>query len=178
MAEKWSHPLFKTKLQGPMDDTGTQQHTIAERIEFVVAVEKHNWRPEDAAKVFGIPRTTLLGYVDAKDDLFSTEADPWTRRVTRPGLPPPTEGSEAPVVALVRQGAVDECARVIPGMSNKSGSAQKSWLTRFIGRNKLADHVARYPKKSKTSRSDQDAKAAKRHKPWQVHVLDASCTDC
>ncbi|GMF61336.1 unnamed protein product [Phytophthora fragariaefolia] len=138
----------------------TPNHTIAERIEFLVALEGNKWSQEEASDRFGIPRTTLLGYIAAKDDLFSTESDPWSRCVARPGLPPPTESSEALIVALVKQRdsagiplcrgeIIDESASVIPGVKGKSTSAQNSWLTRFIARHKFAFHNRRYPNKSK-----------------------------
>ncbi|GMF63949.1 unnamed protein product [Phytophthora fragariaefolia] len=119
----------------------TPSHTIAERIEFLVALERKKGSQEEASERFSIPRTTLLGYIAAKDDLFSTESDPWSRCVARPGLPPPTESSEALIVALVKQRDsagiplcrdenIDESASVIPGLKGKSTSAQNSWLTR------------------------------------------------
>ncbi|GMF44899.1 unnamed protein product [Phytophthora fragariaefolia] len=138
----------------------TPNHTIAERIEFLVALERNKWSQEEASERFGIPRATLLGYIAAKDDLSSTESDSWSRCVARPGLPPPTDSSEALIVALVKQRdsagillcrgeIIDESASVIRGLKGKSTSAQNSWLTRFIARHKLASHIRRYPNKSK-----------------------------
>ncbi|GMF34910.1 unnamed protein product [Phytophthora fragariaefolia] len=113
----------------------TPNHTIAERIEFLVALESNKWSQEEASEHFGIPRTMQLGNIDAKDDLFLTESDPWSRCVARPGLPPPTKSSEVLIVALVKQRdsagkplcrseTIDESASVIPGLKGKSTSAQ------------------------------------------------------
>ncbi|GMF40774.1 unnamed protein product [Phytophthora fragariaefolia] len=77
----------------------TSYHTIAERIEFLGALERNKWGQEEASEGFGIPRTTLLGYIAAKDDQFSTESDPWSKCFARPGLPPPTESSEVLIAA-------------------------------------------------------------------------------
>ncbi|GMF58268.1 unnamed protein product [Phytophthora fragariaefolia] len=153
----------------------TPNHIIAERIEFLVALEGNRWSQEEASERFGIPRTTLLGNIAAKDDLFSTESDPWSRCVARPGLPLPTENSEALIVALVKQRdsagiplcrgeIIDESASVIPGLKGKSTSAQNSWLTRFIARHKLASNIRRYPNKSEGKGSREDMLAIKRRK--------------
>ncbi|GMF20210.1 unnamed protein product [Phytophthora fragariaefolia] len=119
----------------------TPNHTIAETIEFLVALERNKWSQEKASECFGIPRTTLLGYIAAKDNLFSTESDPWSKCVARPGLPPPTESSEALIVALVKQRdnagiplcrgeIIDESASAIkrhkPALDNMSGLPEKT----------------------------------------------------
>ncbi|GMF57629.1 unnamed protein product [Phytophthora fragariaefolia] len=149
-------PCSKSDLKKMMSylyknaSSSSDYQDAAERIVFLVALERNKWSHEEASERFGIPRTTLLGYIGA--NLFSTESDPWSRCVARPGIPPPKESSEALIVALVKQRdstgiplcrgeIIDESASVIPCLKGKSTSAQNSWLTRFIARHKLASHI-------------------------------------
>jgi hypothetical protein len=142
----------------------TTQHTIGEKIEIIQATKEHGWNVAEASQATGIPRSTLLGYLAAEDELFSTEGDPTSKRMSRPGIPLPHQASESVVVTLVKEKAFRgekmsrssigaECAKVIPGVSEKGEGALNSWVTRFIKRNDLSDHVALHQKKAKCPRS-------------------------
>jgi hypothetical protein len=142
----------------------TTQHTIGEKIEIIQATKEHGWNVAEASQATGIPRSTLLGYLAAEDELFSTEGDPTSKRMSRPGKPLPHQASESVVVTLVKEKAFRgekmsrssigaECAKVIPGVSEKGEGALNSWVTRFIKRNDLSDHVALHQKKAKCPRS-------------------------
>jgi transposase-like protein len=83
----------------------TTQHTIGEKIEIIQATKEHGWNVAEASQATGIPRSTLLGYLATEDELFSTEGDPTSKRMSRPGIPLPHQASESVVVTLVKEKA-------------------------------------------------------------------------
>jgi hypothetical protein len=140
-----------------------RQRTVAERIEVVAEMRPRGWSLAEAVRNLQIPRTTLMGYLNAEETLRSTDVDPFARRAAPPGPQARSHEFEPALVALItgranegrrmtRGDVIAECSQRIPDFAEKSPLAQSSWLTRFLKRHRLANSIALYPKKNKGTR--------------------------
>ncbi|ETK70831.1 hypothetical protein F441_04137 [Phytophthora nicotianae CJ01A1] len=122
--------------------TGGGNHSNAVKIEVLLHCEEKGWDASERPRQLGIQRTTLHGWMENKDDIFSSTFDPSAKRTKRSGAAPPTLPYDTTIVKCVKQkvGNVQESYRrdiiaeailTIPGFSERGSAAQGSRATRF-----------------------------------------------
>ncbi|OWY90552.1 hypothetical protein PHMEG_00041271, partial [Phytophthora megakarya] len=100
------------------------------------------------------------GWMQQRDEIFSSNVDLSSKRTAPPGKPPPTLPYESGIVERIKlkvkkgeavycQDILDDAVATIPGIGKRNAPAQSSWVARFIKRNKLSDCMSTYPKITK-----------------------------